>query len=277
MNAKKTKALLSGLRSASGSCIAAESAKSAAEKTQLNLAGYNGYCALVRAQLADKSFTGALSSTSLLPVLNHTVGWVFLNNLNALVSCISHECLSGQDLLPIVDTLKEVHKECTYTTPHFEGRIQACFGLGRFYWECGDREVAAEYYGSGVKAGQDAAAQGFSLGAFAQESYEGCRENLNSMRGVPIPRGEGGEGRGGISSRTFFHTSRTLPKPNLTCFAPGCMQDLAVEVCSGCHKARYCNRECQKKDWPTHKAACKNVQAAAAAAGIKLSHPVERG
>ena len=120
------------------------------------------------------------------------MGWVFLNNLNALTSCISHESLSGQDLLPIVDTLKEVYKECTYTTPHFDGRIQACFGLGRFYWESGDRELAAEYYGSGAKAGQDAAAQGVALGDFAQGSHLTCRENLNSMRGVPLPRGGGG-------------------------------------------------------------------------------------
>lgn len=47
------------------------------------------------------------------------------------------------------------------------------------------------------------------------------------------------------------------------CFAPrrcaGCGQsDAAVlKKCSACRRVRYCSRECQERDWPKHKTACR--------------------
>ena len=34
-----------------------------------------------------------------------------------------------------------------------------------------------------------------------------------------------------------------------------------VQVCTGCEEVYYCGRECQLKDWPTHKVRCKQMQA----------------
>ncbi len=33
--------------------------------------------------------------------------------------------------------------------------------------------------------------------------------------------------------------------------------DKAIEECRGCNLAKYCSIECQKKDWISHKPACK--------------------
>jgi hypothetical protein len=35
-----------------------------------------------------------------------------------------------------------------------------------------------------------------------------------------------------------------------------------LKECSSCRSVRYCGRECQKADWPAHKATCKRPQAA---------------
>lgn len=32
-----------------------------------------------------------------------------------------------------------------------------------------------------------------------------------------------------------------------------------VQYCSGCRKMAYCSRDCQKLDWPTHKATCERI------------------
>ncbi|KJA22761.1 hypothetical protein HYPSUDRAFT_66766 [Hypholoma sublateritium FD-334 SS-4] len=36
-----------------------------------------------------------------------------------------------------------------------------------------------------------------------------------------------------------------------------------ANICVGCRSAQYCGKECQQKDWPRHKAACKAVRGAA--------------
>jgi hypothetical protein len=37
-----------------------------------------------------------------------------------------------------------------------------------------------------------------------------------------------------------------------------------LQECSGCRSVRYCGKDCQKADWPAHKATCKRLQAARA-------------
>ncbi len=36
-----------------------------------------------------------------------------------------------------------------------------------------------------------------------------------------------------------------------------CLKSDNVSMCSGCKEVYYCSRECQKKDWPSHKGECK--------------------
>ncbi|KAK6991798.1 hypothetical protein R3P38DRAFT_3090981 [Favolaschia claudopus] len=44
-----------------------------------------------------------------------------------------------------------------------------------------------------------------------------------------------------------------------TCGNTLCDQ-IADRQCSECKKARYCSRECQKQNWPTHKIVCKSLK-----------------
>ena len=52
-----------------------------------------------------------------------------------------------------------------------------------------------------------------------------------------------------------------------TCFTCG-KSGAKLSSCSQCHRAYYCNRECQRKDWKRHKRAC-----AAAVAAEPCSSP----
>ena len=50
------------------------------------------------------------------------------------------------------------------------------------------------------------------------------------------------------------------------CSYPGCSKqeeglgDLSFKKCRGCGMARYCSKECQKKDWKAHKRVCNNAK-----------------
>ena len=46
-----------------------------------------------------------------------------------------------------------------------------------------------------------------------------------------------------------------MPK-NVPCSACGAVVDNMMK-CSGCHTEHYCDRQCQKVDWPVHKKTCK--------------------
>lgn len=51
---------------------------------------------------------------------------------------------------------------------------------------------------------------------------------------------------------------RTIEALSLGEFCNECgAHSKALKACSGCHKARYCNKHCQKEDWPSHKPVCK--------------------
>ena len=246
---------LATLQVATETCMAAEVERDPAKKAQKNRVGYAAYVALVLGQLKDGSFAGPLSAASLLPFLDQSLAAIFCNNLNALSSCVDHAVMAARDLEPVVDALQQAFEACKGS--HCDGWALAAFGLARFYWEAGNRERAAELYGSGVLAGHHAAAQNFALGAFALESCARCAENLGAMRGIPLPRQGGG---GGVSTKVFGYP---LKKADLRCCAPGCAEDVAAEVCGGCRKARYCNRACQAKHWRAHKADCLKAQALA--------------
>ena len=50
----------------------------------------------------------------------------------------------------------------------------------------------------------------------------------------------------------MFDSSRCMLP--LTCAA--CYRDAARFVCAGCGQVRYCNKNCQKKDWKIHRKSC---------------------
>jgi hypothetical protein len=49
------------------------------------------------------------------------------------------------------------------------------------------------------------------------------------------------------------------------------LPDPKRKVCTGCRVVRYCGAECQKQDWPAHKAACRALATEAAAAAEAAS------
>ena len=51
--------------------------------------------------------------------------------------------------------------------------------------------------------------------------------------------------------------------PTFICFTCGKAAPKLL-TCSQCHRAHYCDRECQRKDWPRHKKACRACVAAEA-------------
>ena len=58
--------------------------------------------------------------------------------------------------------------------------------------------------------------------------------------------------------------AREYPDPNpyreLMKACQGCGNRLKVLKMCVCRKAWYCGRDCQLRDWPNHKAACKRAQ-----------------
>lgn len=52
----------------------------------------------------------------------------------------------------------------------------------------------------------------------------------------------------------------------------GCKKTVDLEVCTKCHKAAYCNRECQKKDFKFHKHFCAYLGSAATTATPKQTN-----
>ncbi len=52
---------------------------------------------------------------------------------------------------------------------------------------------------------------------------------------------------------------RAGPAPHCAC--PGCT-NIAVYQCSACRAVHYCCQACQKRDWPSHKVACKSTSTA---------------
>jgi hypothetical protein len=268
------------LRTATDSCMAAEASPHG--RLQKNVAGYAAYVALVRKQIADGSF--ANTAATMQPFLPMTLHALFCNNLSALSSCVSHELMPPEHAAPLVEALQEAFAACT-ASAHNEGLVTSAFGLGFHNWNSGDRPMAIEFYGAGVKAGADAKAKGEALGISAQHALGSCAANLAEMSGRGSGRGGGGGGGDGaeaaaalaalqaiggssfVKTRVFATGGAPLPAPKLGCDGPGCDVAIALERCSGCLSARYCGTDCQKKGWPAHKAACKKAQRERAGGG----------
>lgn len=49
-----------------------------------------------------------------------------------------------------------------------------------------------------------------------------------------------------------------IPSSSSYCSKPGCSNEAPLR-CSGCKKAHYCSKECQKEAWKAHKIACAHV------------------
>lgn len=259
-------------REAQTKCMAAEASPSGREAN--NREGYLAYTQLVHKALKDKSF--CLTTETLQPFLpQFTFASFFANNLHAIVSCISHELLTGRDLKPLIVALQDTFDVCT-AADHYEGVILAAFGLGRHHWNIGDRVAAAENYANGVTAGRKAAALGVALSESTKDKLEGCADNLRMMGGESSPRKAYETREQEMHLRSIGGSSYTATKafikpakPQLSCSYPECTEELATMFCSGCKgkNQRYCCSDCQRLDWRRHKPECKEWQAQHSAGG----------
>jgi hypothetical protein len=65
-------------------------------------------------------------------------------------------------------------------------------------------------------------------------------------------------GRSQISSQGDIKGNSPTDESCLTCKAKGGAVSGKLLTCTGCRKATYCSKECQKKDWKYHKASCRS-------------------
>ena len=58
-------------------------------------------------------------------------------------------------------------------------------------------------------------------------------------------------------SKTTSRLDRALTDPTVRLTCDGCgKHGTSLKQCSACRIARFCLRECQRRVWPEHKAAC---------------------
>lgn len=65
----------------------------------------------------------------------------------------------------------------------------------------------------------------------------------------------------GVSNATTLHAKLTIDSLSDTrCYRPSCRAVLDLKqhknICSGCRRVLYCNKECQRSDWKRHKPVC---------------------
>lgn len=89
-------------------------------------------------------------------------------------------------------------------------------------------------------------------------SDSGWYRNLRSLDFNPGQHNPHGQIK--IKTNMGVNNLYKCPKTGLP-YAPCrvCKEAVKTWRCSGCNLVNYCSKECQKKDWKTHKAICKNV------------------
>lgn len=165
-------------------------------------------------------------------------------------------------------------------------QVTAGFTLGLMAWDRRDRATAAKRYNEalalaethGPFVGRPTVPKS-GLEYYVYNDVKQCRDNLARLVAADEKNaqllGDAGIGR---------KETKELPRPavriepdgsvttsNEVTFATdvchACQKrDVKLSKCSKCKKATYCGRECQAAHWPSHKAACKKLTAAAAAA-----------
>ena len=108
---------------------------------------------------------------------------------------------------------------------------------------------------SSARAGGGGAAAEPEPSASTESTGYTVRDYQNPDAGAadqPVTKGKGkGAGKTKGKGQIFvcFHCGKSGAK---------------LRSCSQCHRAYYCDRECQRRDWPRHKPACKAAVAAEA-------------
>jgi hypothetical protein len=110
----------------------------------------------------------------------------------------------------------------------------------------------------GSSSGSGSAASSSSAAAAAASAAAGQQGPVQQQQQPPCPP----------LARICLACSTTLPQAGVPCF----------KVCAGCHVARYCNMQCQRHDWPSHRAMCQQVKQARCAAEevLKAQRRAER-
>ena len=97
----------------------------------------------------------------------------------------------------------------------------------------------------------------------AENSNLQVRQIANRGRGIVwLPAGDGSSCRRGtvllrLRPQAAALSSSLLPRRCSYCFRSG----FRLQRCSACKQVKYCQADCQRKDWPQHKDECKALQA----------------
>lgn len=197
-----------------------------------------------------------------------TSRYLLIDSLHAIASGFSYNEIRPDTSPRAASSLKKALDYARKTPKDYEVGILAAFGLARLAYDGGKREEAAAKYKEAVLYGDSAKSESVTLGNYAMENLKTARENLGSMQTHEMglvfatedqirDAQEGKSVRVEHADGSFSVINPASELPMDVCSACG-KQAAALSKCQGGCKPRaaYCNANCQRSHWATHKQVC---------------------
>jgi hypothetical protein len=212
-----------------------------------NVEGYRAYASLV----SEMVRAGAEARRDRVPgAPSITLRSLFLDALDALSSCVTHEVL---DLTAVPEVLSALRASAAAAGPRgdHEVAVMARFALGFYAVTIRERGAASEEYGAAIAAGGAAAAAGLRLGHDAAGALQSARRNLAVIAAPPVSVEKFVANAAVLAAAPspadrLTHSDGPLPAATPRLCSHGGAS--AAEMrCARCRVARYCNAACQRE------------------------------